>query len=118
MPLKRIRSRRPIYLRGAVTEPLKVRRHRQLVAFSKHPNMGMRCNAADPVNVFLRENGYILIVRTQYRIPGAAFRPGQQTATVGKITEAGWTALFEEHDLGAARPVPKSERREKRTRHV
>ncbi len=33
------------------------------------------------------------------------------------ITEAGYTALFTE-DLGVTRPMPRSERREKRARHV
>lgn len=56
----------------------------------------------------LAERGFVVLFRK------AGFSANRNFV---RITEAGWEAIWNE-DLGAARPKPKSERREKRARHV
>lgn len=75
---------------------------------------GFRVQAGDPIVITAQERGFIKVERRgSYGWPG---RLGPTSHTHATITEDGWTAVWTEN-LGAARPVPKSERIEKRARH-
>lgn len=87
--------------------PKRLRQGRLLARISRHRGYH-GADASDPDFQFLADQGFITISRGPIQ---------RQRRTVAAITEAGWVALWTE-DLGAAKPVPKSQRVEKYARHV
>lgn len=89
------------------------RRKTLLLKFAKFDTRGMRVQAGDELVAELVERGLIRLKLDAH----VGFRGRTMSHTYGFITEAGWTAVWNE-DLGVPKPIPKSQRREKRGRYV